>query len=261
MNWDDESPDPSAQSYWNKLRYPLLVFGVVVVVFALVLAAMSVNGGSRVSSNSAATPLEPESVSESCTTGPASFNLRVTMYGGPQAAACMKLNQEEAKKDGEFWKTKPSGEGLSGELVCSMSKENFIIEVRDTGQHLLGNQVCARLTARGWEEKEGPGGKLERKEAERESQQNAELEHTQSVESEARQVQEAKERHTEQARRKKEEAAARHKEGIERAKEAAEHAKEDQEHKREEEKQNQEIARENRRNEEETHRAEREAGG
>jgi len=192
---------------------------------------------------------------EGCTSEVAGADVRVTIYGNGEAA-CSEWNQGAAKSSGEYWKTEPPGEELYGELVCSMSKGGaLLIEVRDTGEHLRGNQICARLTAKGWHEAEGPGAKVEREQA----QQKSERERAAAAEQTAQNEREAQKHQKEQAQLEKEEAAKRRQEAQEHQKENHEHEQEAQKQHQELEKQEQEVAREDRHNEEETQRAEREA--
>jgi phage-related minor tail protein len=206
---------------------------------------------------------------EGCTSGVAGADVRVTIYGNGEAA-CSEWNEGAAKSSDEYWKTEPQGEELHGELVCSMSKGgSLLIEVRDTGEHLRGNQICASLTAKGWHEAEGPGAKIEREQA----QQKSERERAAAAEQNAQNGREAQKRQREQAQLEKEEAAKRKQEAQEHQKEQAqsekeaaaqkqqeaeEHQKEQREHEQEAEKQQQENAREARRNEEEAKQAQRE---
>jgi hypothetical protein len=82
--------------------------------------------------------------------------VRVILYGQGQAG-CTKLNQEAAAASETFWKTRPAGYVVEGsEVVCSMTKNGILIEVRDTREHFEGNHICANLQGRGWSEKEGP---------------------------------------------------------------------------------------------------------
>jgi hypothetical protein len=249
MSPDDAPPAEPTPSRWRGLRPTLIAIGVLIIAVAIVLVAFSIHGSSNASSR-AASNTGASDRSASCTTGPAEAELRLTVYSGVGEAVCSQFNQEAAKNSGTFWKTKAPGEELSGELVCSMSKGGPLIEVRDTGEHLLGNRMCAGLTAKGWHEEEGPGAVIEREQTER----KAESERTRTAEREAEEAREATKRQSEQETLEKEEAIQHHKEDVERA-------TEDHERKSEERKYEQERARENRRTEEETHKAEQEASG
>ncbi len=214
---------------------------------------------------------------EGCTSEVAGADVRVTIYGNGEAA-CSEWNEGAAKSSGEYWKTEPRGEELHGELVCSMSKGgSLLVEVRDTGEHLRGNQICASLTAKGWHEAEGPGAKVEREQA----QQKSERERATAAEQSAQNEREVQKHNKEQTQLEKEEAAKGKQEGQEHQKEQAqsakeaaaqkqqeaqEHQKEQREHEQEAEKQHQEAekqqqetARETRHNEEEAKQAQREA--
>jgi hypothetical protein len=243
---DEHAQEPSG----HKRLYVLIALAVIAVAVIAVTASGSGHHSTvTVGSNLTSTEAAPTAASNlGCTTGPVSDDLRITIYGGSESV-CTEFNQGAAKSSGEYWKTKPEGEALSGELVCSMSKGGSrLIEVRDTGGHFNGNHVCANLVAKGWHEAEGPGAKIEREQA----QAKAERERTEIGDRNAENERAAQKRQVEQAKLEKDEAAQRRQEGRE-------HAKEDQEHKQEEAKQHQELERENRHVEEETHRAEHEA--
>lgn len=246
MSPDDGIPTDPAPSRWRRLRPTLIVTGVLVIAVGIVLGAFSIHGSSNASSRPAFNAGASDR-SASCTTGPAEAELRVTVYSAAGEATCSQFNQEAAKNTGTFWKTRPPGEELSGELVCSMSK-GPLIEVRDTGEHLLGNRMCAGLTAKGWHEEAGPGAVIEREQAER----KAESERTRTAEREAEEEREARQRQSEQEKLEKEEVVQHHNEAVERAKEARERSSEEQKY-------DQELARENKRTEEETRKSEQEA--
>lgn len=196
-------PEPNPRG----LRKFLFAFTVAVVVaLAATLALGSLNGNSSSSnrdsavagsspSNSAALTGNSSVSTEGCTSSVANADVRVTIYGNGEAA-CSEWNEESAKSSGEYWKTDPRGEELYGELVCSMSKGgSLLIEVRDTGEHLRGNQICASFTAKGWYEAEGPGAKVEREQA----QQKSERERATAAEQTAQNEREAHKRQAEQA--------------------------------------------------------------
>jgi hypothetical protein len=186
--------------------------------------------------------------------------VRVILYGQGQAG-CTKLNQEAAAASETFWKTRPAGYVVEGsEVVCSMTKNGILIEVRDTREHFEGNHICANLQGRGWSEKEGPGEKPEkvRKAHEAEvtasnEQHEAEArslrERTEEVEQGKRERQQADEQHQQEAKEKVEHE---HEAAAEKQEAAKEHAEQlSEQHKTQEE---------NKRNEEETANREAEAG-
>jgi hypothetical protein len=198
---------------------------------------------------SGSTEANPSTPADGCTTGPAGANVRVTIYGGGEAS-CARFNREAAAASEQFWRTQPAGRELSGELVCSMSKgDSDLVEVRDTGEHFYGNKICARLTAQGWVETEGPGEMAEREQRAREAKQKTEREQTEAVEREHREAREARERAQEAKRQEAEEAAQKRQEAQEHAKEAREHQQEAEKQHHEEAQQQRELERENRRNE------------
>lgn len=258
----EPGPDEPERNSHRLRRFLLTLVVVVVVALIATLALGSLSGSSPTNSNSAVAGSSPSSSAtgtgsssvsmEGCTSAVANADVRVTIYGNGEAA-CNEWNEGAAKSSGEYWKTKPQGEELQGELVCSMSKGgSLLIEVRDTGEHLRGNQICASLTAKGWHETEGPGAKVE-------AQQKAEHERIAAAEQSAQNEREAQKRKKEQAQLEKEEAVKMRQEAQEHQKEDHEHEQEAEKQHQELEKQQQEIARENRHNEEETKQAEREA--
>jgi hypothetical protein len=215
------------------------------VLFAALLTTVlvgAVAAGLRGSSSSTSPPPSPPSAAlgdstepsseGSCTTGPAEADVRVTVWGGGEDA-CARMNREAAASSESFWRTLPAGHEIKGELVCSMTNGGPLIEVRDTGSHYYGNRICARLTAKGWHEHEGPGEKVER----------------------ARETHEAEEKAAAEQRAAAEHAEAERKREAEQKKEEAQR---EAGHKREEAQQKAEQAAQERRSQEETRRSEEE---
>jgi hypothetical protein len=204
--------------------------------------------------NSAATGGAPEPSPEgSCTTGPTDHNVRVTIYG-PGEAACTRVNREEAEGSEQFWRIVPTGNEVQGsELVCSMAQGGGeLIEVRDTGEYFYGNRMCARLTAKGWHEQEGPGEKAERARKSHEAETRAAAEQREVAERAEAERKRAAEQKKQEAQQKKQEAA-------EAATCAEEERKRDAEQHQEEAHQRKEQAETEQRNKEETHRSEEES--
>jgi hypothetical protein len=211
------------------------------------------------------------SAEDGCTTGPADAAVRVSIYGGGEAA-CSAFDRSAAKTSEEFWHVMPDATQEAGRaLVCSMAKGSLDLEVRDVGEHFYGNKLCAQLTAQGWQEQEGPGASSERErethEAEakaaaerRELAERAERQHEEAIEERKREAQE----HVEQAA----EAASEHKEEVREheelaQEEAKQRTEEHQQHEREaHERQQEAIERsaEERDAQEETRQSQEEAG-
>lgn len=255
-----------------RTRRGRLVCGLL-VAGALVVASAIIFGGPGQSSSHVAL-VAPSAASSSsqdgCTTGPADAEVRVTIYDGGEAA-CSSFDRAAARASEEFWHVMPDATEEAGRvLVCSMAKGGLDLEVRDTGEHFYGNKLCARLTAQGWQEQEGPGAASEReretREAEakaaaerREEAWHAEQQRTRAVEESKRDAQQNAEQATEAARERKEE--AREHEELEQE-EAKQHDEEHQQHEqeaRERQKEAAERSAEERRTQEETRRSEEEA--
>jgi hypothetical protein len=221
----------------------------------------SVKAGTAAASPGAATTTPAEEAQQAngdCTARRSDEAIEVTIYGGGEPA-CVRWDEEAAKSAEEFWK--PVKEEPHGQLVCSMEKESRILEIRQGSLVTQGNQICARLLAKGWHEVEGPGERSEREQRETERHQAEQQAQTEAVEKEKRDAAEAVSRQKEDAKLKAEEASLHHREAQERAKEARETTEEAAQQHREEAAQREELAREDRHNEEETKRAEREGGG
>ena len=176
------------------------VVGLLVVLVAAGGIADALKGGSRGASGSASVltvPTETNSNTspeasgfsgEGCTSGPAEANVRVTIYGGETCAEWDRT----ASTSGTFWREVSFPPLSAGEeLVCSMEGPggHTLIEVRDTGEHLDGNKICAALTAENWHNAEGPGAKLEQSRKAHEAEEKAKAE--QQREREAQQQREA----------------------------------------------------------------------
>jgi flagellar biosynthesis GTPase FlhF len=204
------------------------------------------------------TATTPSTIASSggCTSGRSDAEIYVTIYGGGEAA-CTKWNQEAAKTAEQFWRL--TRREPRGAPLCSMSHEDTTIEVRQGSLVSQGNGICARLTAKGWHEVEGPGERAEREKASIEAEQQAALERKAAAEHEQRAAREAQEHAKEAKEREAEEAARQHQEAQERKKEDEEHKQEAEKQHSEEAQQHQELERENRHTQEETHRAEQEA--
>jgi hypothetical protein len=212
---DDSTWTRLKRALWGSLprRIGSVVVGLLVVLVAVGGIADALNGDSKPSSAATNLPepgkpesTEPTPKEANCTTGPVEHNMRVTIYGA-SAEACTSLNREAAQKNGEYWRTVPTGNHVEGsQLVCSMAKGSELIEVRDTGEHLYGNRLCAGLTGEGWTEQEGPGEKAEREQKLHEAQaKEAEQQ------AEARKVEEERPKHEAAAAKLRGEAAALHK--------------------------------------------------
>jgi hypothetical protein len=221
----------------------------------------SVKVGTAAAGPGAATTTPAEEAQQAngdCTARRSDEAIEVTIYGGGEPA-CVRWDEEAAKSAEEFWK--PVKAEPHGQPVCSMEKESRILEIRQGSLVTQGNQICARLLAKGWHEVEGPGERSEREQRETERHQAEQQAQTEAVETEKRNAAEAVSRRKEEAKLKVEEASLHRREAQERAKEAQEHKQEEATRHREEAQQHEELERENRRNEEETARAEREASG
>lgn len=252
-------------------RFPLrtrrgrLTFGLL-VAGAIAAAGAVAFGGSSQSSLSGS----PTVSQEGCTTGPAEAEVRVTIYGGGEAA-CAGFDRAAARASEEFWRVMPAATEETGrELVCSMAKGNLTLEVRDTGAHFYGNKICARMTAQGWHEQEGPGQATEREREtheteakaaieQREEAERAEQQRTQAVEEHKHEAQQHAEQAKEAAREHKEEAHEREEQAQLTAQQQQEEDRQHQQEARERQKEAAERAVEERRSQEETHRSEEEA--
>ena len=103
----------------------------MLVAVAIVAASAVAFGGASKSSPSASSSASQEG----CTTGPAEAEVRVTIYGGGEAA-CATFDQGAARASEEFWRVMPAATEETGrELVCSMANGSMVLEVRDTGEH------------------------------------------------------------------------------------------------------------------------------
>ena len=248
-----------------KTRPGRMILGVAVVCIIAAVSAVAFDGSNRSSATDSTA-----SHQEGCTTGPAEAEIRVTIYGGGEAA-CTAFDRDAARASEQYWHVMPEAPEETGrDLVCSMAKGGLHLEVRDTGGHFYGNKLCARLVARGWQEEEGPGVTVERErktqEAEaqaaaerREAIERAEQQRKQEAEEHKREAQEHVEQAKEAAREHQEEVHEHeeqaHQEAEQRQEEAHQHAQEAQERQKEAA----EHAAEERRTREEDRRSEEEA--
>ena len=200
----NEPPEPPTEvhepapgdgdGFWTRLKRalwgsrPRRIMSVLLALLVLLVAVGGIADALNGESKPPPTALPPESTSgeppgssspqstsaeADCTTGPVGHNMRVTFYGASNEA-CTSLNREVAQKRAEYWRTVPAGNRVEGsQLVCSMAKGGELVEVRDTGEHIYGNSVCAGLTAEGFTETEGPGEKAEREQKAQHEQQEA----------------------------------------------------------------------------------------
>lgn len=227
------------QTRRSRLVCGLLIAGAVTVAATITL------GGSGQSSSSASS----SSSQEGCTTGPAEAEVRITIYGGGEAA-CAGFDRSAAKSSEQFWRPMPAATEEPGrELICSMAKGDLTLEVRDTGSHFYGNKICARMTAQGWREQEGPGQAVEHERETRETEARAATEQREEAERVQRQRAQALEEHKREAQ-----------ESVERAKEAArEHSEEAHEQEEQAQRETAEHQEEDRRQRQEAHERQKEA--
>jgi hypothetical protein len=233
-----------------------VAFALLVALVAVGGIADALDGGSKPSSSGANTS-QPETngttmpeasgfSGEGCTSGPADANVRVTIYGGE---SCAEWDRTQSSS-GTFWREAPFPTSKDEQLVCSMkgSGGHTLIEVRDTGEHFYGNQICASLTSEGWRNAEGPGAQVEHSRQAHEAEEKAGAEQQAQSEHET----EARKRAAEQA---KEEAQRRREEAQQHREQQAQEAQS----KRELEKSEREVREQDRKNEEETKRIEAES--
>ncbi len=170
----------------HRLRILIVTFAVLIAI-AVGAAALA----DKHRESSVATQGESSFSGEGCTSGPADAEVRVTIYGGE---SCVEWDRTQSAS-GTFWREVSFPTSNEEQLVCSMSGPHghTLIEVRDTGEHLYGNRICASLTAEGWHETEGPGVKLEQSRKAHEAEQKAEAEQREAKEREAEEHKRAEE--------------------------------------------------------------------
>lgn len=122
---------------------------------------------------------EPQGTS-SCTSRQSGGAIEVTIYGSGGAKACETWDQSQAKANESFWQVVGAPEPRSNPL-CSMTKEGTTVEIRHTEADSLAERLCARLTASGWSETEGPGEQAEAREAHQEAIAKAERERAEAA--------------------------------------------------------------------------------
>jgi hypothetical protein len=236
------------------------LFGTVGVC-AVLLSGCRGSSGATVSRAGATTPpsasaAEAEAANGDCTSRRSEEDLRVTIYGGGEAA-CVKWDEHAAQEAEQYWK--PTNEEPNQSPVCSMGKGLLVIEVRTRELASIANRICARLLAKGWHEVEGPGEKDEREQRETEVHQREQQARREAAANAKAEAAETARREREEHHEEAEEAALKREEAHLRAQEAREREVEQAAQRHEEAEQREELRRENELAEEETRRAEQEA--
>jgi flagellar biosynthesis GTPase FlhF len=222
-----------------RTRRGRLISGLLVVGAIVAVTAVAFGGSGRSSLSDSV-----GSSQEGCTTGPAGAEVRVTIYGGGQAE-CAAFDRAAARASEQFWHVMPAATEEAGRaLVCSMAKEDLTLEVRDTGEHFYGNKICARLTAQGWHEQEGPGGVVERERETHEAEAKAAVERREAEERAQQQRQQAAEERKRDAEEHAEDAKEAEREHQEEVHEHEEQAREEAQQHQEEASQHEQEARE-----------------